>query len=166
VDDRVRAFGNDPNANNAQPVLPIAALYKNTLRNKQGRNPAEELLFQNLEDGAKHAGAHGAAAQAFFQKCGERLNGAEKEQAVRDIMTWASHQRSVMRAVVVGKNQQRLLEPSFPIRVRDQKTNRDVDLEIDNKMVMDNLSDPINLGNPNAFDPTNCRLELPPNQVK
>jgi hypothetical protein len=146
VDDKVRAFGNDPNATNAQLQLPIAALYKNTLAAKGSRTPAEDLLLKNLSDATLNAAAHQAAAQAFFQACTTRLNGAEKEQAVLDVMTWASHQRKVMRDNVRGNNGQRLLEPG-PAG--------------DNKMATDSIA-----FNPNAFDPTTCKLDLPPNQVK
>jgi hypothetical protein len=130
----------EPIAKDIAKELP--KLYAEVL--KGGSKAAEKKFVANLTDPKLNAEAHEKAANDFFAKCDERL-GKEKKTALKDIMTYASHVRRVMRSDVVGKNGQDLLEG----RGRDDK------------MVSDNIAD-----NPNALDPTTCELTLGPNQVK
>jgi hypothetical protein len=132
----------------AEIAKALPTLFTDALKAKSSRKPAEEKLLTNLTDAAANAAAHKQAASNVLQKCNARLSQGDataKKAALKDIMTYASHVRSVMRKDVVGKNGQDLLEGRGK----------------DNKMVTDNIQD-----NPNALDPETCELTLGPNQVK
>jgi hypothetical protein len=115
----------------------IPAVFAEALAGKTG--VAEKRFLTNLTDVTETAEAHRRQANHFFEVCRERLSGPEKKAAMKEIMTYASHVRAVMRRDVVGKNGQDLLEG----RGRDDK------------MVIDDIAD-----NPNAFDPATCRPTL------
>jgi len=126
----------------------IPALFKDALTANKSRKPAEEKFLTNLSDKKADAAAHTKEADDFLAKCNARLStgtAASKKEAHKDIMTFASHVRTVMRKDVVGFNGQDLLEGGGR----------------DNKMVTDSIPD-----NPNALDPVECKLVLPPTDVK
>ena len=125
----------------------IPALFKATLTANTSRKPAEDKFLTNLTDATATADAHRKDAGDFLTKCNARLTtgaDADKKTAMKDIMTFASHVRTVMRKDVVGFNGQDLLEGGGK----------------DNKMVTDNIPD-----NTNALDPVGCNLVLPPTAV-
>lgn len=126
----------------------LPALFKDVLTANKSRKPAEEKFLTNLSDAKANAEAHTKEATDFLTACNKRVSegtAASKKAAMKDIMTFASHVRNVMRKDVVGFNGQDLLEGGGR----------------DNKMVTDSIPD-----NANALDPVACKLVLPPSDVK
>jgi hypothetical protein len=121
----------------------IPSLYADAL--KGSSKPAEQELLANLTDSAQTADQHFKEAQAFIDACQARFTKAP-DGALKDIVTYAAHVRSVMRKDTKGFNGQELLEPGP---------------NGDNKMPFDDLPD-----NPNALHPKDCTLTLSPTQVK
>jgi hypothetical protein len=103
--------------------------------------PSEQKLVSNLTDAGQTKDQHDKDALAFVAACQKRLD-ANKHDALKDIMTYAAHLRSVMRRDIQGFNGQELLEPGQ---------------DGDDKMPFDDLED-----TPNALDPTTCNLTLAP----
>jgi hypothetical protein len=142
---------NRKNALAAEIAKAIPALFKAALSAKPSRTPAEEKFLSNLTDPKATADAHKQTAEAFIRKCNTRLSPdvetdqARRKAALKEFMTYASHTRSVMRKDVIGFNGQDLLEGRGK----------------DNKMVTDDIAD-----SPNAFDPDECKLVLPPDAIK
>ena len=152
IDSKLKAFAAETTKSKKDSLAKdiakdIPALFKTALTAKAAKKPAEAKFLANLTDAKADAGAHSKEAGEFLTACNKRLSegtAASKKAALKDIMTFASHVRSVMRKDVVGINGQDLLEG----RGRD------------NKMVTDSIPD-----NANALDPVGCKLVLPATDV-
>jgi hypothetical protein len=149
VDAKLKAYGEAKTQQDKDTAAPgiakdLVQLFKDALAAKGSRKPAEEQFNKFLTDATQNAAAHQASANAFFKACNDRL-AADKKGALKDILTYASHVRRVMRSDVVGFNGQDLLEGGGQ----------------DDKMTTDNLAD-----TPNALNPKTCALDLGPNAVE
>lgn len=152
VDAKLASFATEPDPQKRSSLAAaiakdIADLFTEALRARVTRTPAEAQFLRNLTDPNADAAAHSQDATNFIAKCNARLttgSPAQQKAAMKDIMTYASHVRNVMRKDVVGFNGQDLLEGGGK----------------DNKMVTDDIADNIN-----ALDPVECKLILPPTEV-
>jgi hypothetical protein len=106
---------------------------------KSSSSTAGKQFSTNLSDASQNQAQHQKDVAAFFDACNKRLT-ANGHDALKDIMTFAAHQRFVMRKDIAGFNGQELLEP---------------DTDGDDKMPFDSLKDTTD-----ALNPTTCELDL------